>query len=359
MFKRILMASALAAAFAVPAMAEITISGSAEMDLMIGTNRAEGADSGTQLYEEIALMINVDGKDKLDNGDILSWRLAQKVQTDWRYNGWGEREAWIGYEGGWGNLRFGNQFTDNYLFMDWPIGMSGAGNMTADSGTLLVWTGAKGEGMGGSIRYASPSFSGVDFSAQYVLGSYAADGANADGWDLFLHGGWNGFDLNAGYQVLNNRAYTQVAIGNDTGNYINVKGDGNKTEMYYVAARYKFGDFNLRGMWRHNDLTEGSVSTEADQWLIGGGYTFGKNSLVLSYQQVMDADVSGGANPGSRDSGVQQIAGDWKYSLSKNSVFFVQGRYHMYDSNLSPHQDGSVASASNSFRLTVGTWTGF
>ncbi|WP_028453219.1 porin [Chitinilyticum aquatile] len=364
MFKRVLIASALAAAFAVPAMAEVAISGSAEMDLMVGTNRAEGNSSGTQLYEEIAITINVDGKDKLDNGDTLSWRLAQKVATDWKYDSWGAREAWIGYEGSWGNLRFGNQFTDTYLTLDWPYGVNGSGNMTADQGTLAVWTGR--DGFGGSIRYATPSFSGVGLTAQYIIGSYAADGSNADGWDLGLNGSWGGFNLNAGYQVLNNRAHTQQSFGGDTASWLNVKGSQNETELYFVGARYNFGDFNLRGLYKHNSVTLNNVEAEADQWLIGGGYSFGKNSITVSYQQLMDADVSGGANPGSRNSGAQQIAGQWNYSISKNSVFFVQGRYHMYDStsndvggNYSPRYDGSVASKDNSFRLTVGTWTGF
>lgn len=361
MFKRVLIASALAAAFAVPAMAEVTISGSAEMDLMVGTNRGEGAtsNSSTQVYEEIAITINVDGKDKLDNGDTLSWRLAQKVATDWKYDSWGKREAWIGYEGSWGSLRFGNQFTDTYLTLDWPYGINGSGNLTADQGTLAVWTGQ--DGFGGSIRYASPSFSGISFTGQYLLGSYAADGALADGWDLGLNGSWGGFNLNAGYQYLNNRAHAQQAIDNDTGSWLNIKEDGNATNLYFVGARYNFGDFNVRGLWKHNEIKwdRGNKQAENDQYLIGGGYSFGKNSINVSYAWNTDADKSSYGVNENVDSGAQQIAGQWNYSISKNSVAFVQARYQMYDSAKSPHYDGSVQSADNSFRLTVGTWTGF
>ncbi|WP_028451423.1 porin [Chitinilyticum aquatile] len=356
MIKQSVLAVALALAFAAPAMAEVTISGSAEMDLMVGTNRAEGSGSGTQIYEEIAIVLNVDGKDKLDNGDTLSWRLAQKVATDYKYDSWGRREAWIGYEGSWGNLRFGNQFTDTYLTLDWPYGINGSGNLTSDFGALAVWT---GQGMGGSIRYSSPSLSGLNLTAQYILGSYNADGSNADGWDLGLNGSWGGFNLNAGYQLLNNRALGANAVGNEPQVAFNITNNTAETQLYFVGARYNFGDFNVRGLWKGNKHEANGISLEYDQWLIGGGYSFGKNSINLSYQQVMDADVSGGARPGDRDSGLQQFAGVWNYSLSKNSIFFVQGRYHKYDSAVAPRMDGAVASKDNSFRLTVGTWTGF
>lgn len=354
---------ALACACSVPAMAEITISGSAEMDLMFGTNRPKGSsgETTTQMYEEIALMINVDGRDKLDNGDTLSWRLAQKVQTDWKYDSWGMREAWIGYEGSWGSLRFGNQFTDTYLTMDWPYGTNGAGNMMGDTGAFATWTGRQGDGLGGSIRYASPSFSGINLTGQYILGSYGTDGSLGNGIDATVNGSWGGFTLNLGYQELFNRAYQSDDFSNGPVTEFNEQREGDSTKMYYIGARYVMGDWNVRAMWRGQKIVAGggSKSEQQNNWLIGGGYNWGKNSLNLSYQQYDDGEASQNGTSYDLDSGVQQVAGQWNYSLSKNSIFFVQGRYHWYDSPDSHHFDGSVQSASNSMRLTVGTWTGF
>lgn len=363
MFKRILIASAVAAAFAVPAMAEISISGSAEMDLMLGTNRAKGTtgEDGTQLYEEIAITLNVDGRDKLDNGDTLKWRLAQKVATDWKYDSFGQREAWIGYEGAWGDLRFGNQFTDTYLTLDWPYGVNGSGNLMADSGSFATWTGAKDQGMGGSIRYASPTMSGVNFTAQYILGSYANDGSLADGWDATVNGNWGGLYLNAGYQLLNNRAFVSDAFMDNPVDVFNTKGSGNETQLWYVGGRYVSGPWNVRAMYKNNMVkyNGGADKDEAGQWLVGAGYSWGKNALNLSYQEIMDGERTHNGSTETVNSGVQQVAAQWNYSLSKNSIAFVQGRYQMYDSQASKRFDGASASADNSFRLTVGTWTSF
>lgn len=359
MFKRVLMAAAVAAAVSTPAFAEVSISGSAEMDLFVRTNQADA--QGTTLSEEIAIVVNIDGKDKLDNGATLKWRLAQKVATDYRYDSFGKREAWIGYADSWGELRFGNQFTNAYLTLDWPYGSKAQGNMSADFGALT-------DRWGDAITYFSPNFGGVNFTAQYKIGSDTkVNNTNTYGYDVGLNGSFGAFTLNAGYQYHNDAAVAVLPV--DANGVVDVdiaNGPDASTTLYFVGGRAVFGDVAVKALYKRNEWKDLGEKLTADQWLIGGTYSFGKNALSAGYQMLMDPKYNGNKI----DSSVQQLSFQWDYSLSKNTGAFLQVRHHMYDSaDQAVKFDGSVQGwqpaganfndAKSTTRVLVGTWTGF
>ncbi|MGL4604157.1 MAG: porin, partial [Iodobacter sp.] len=226
MFKRALIVAAVAAACSASAFADVSISGSAEMDLMFGTNRSTGASkSGGELYEETAIVINIDGSDQLDNGNKLKWRVAQKVATDYRYDGFGGREAWIGYAGTWGELRAGTQFVNSYLnVLDWPYGVNGSGNLVADFGTSQdKWK--------DSLNYMSPKFGPFSFAAQYKIGDKGpGSAAKAAGFE---------FDATTGLT----KPTAAVAAGADVNTY-----------AYDLTANVAYANFNIdAGYMQQND----------------------------------------------------------------------------------------------------------
>ena len=358
MFKRVLMAAAVAAAVSAPAFAEVSISGSAEMDLFVRTNQADA--QGTTLAEEIAIVVNIDGKDKLDSGAMLKWRLAQKVATDYRYDSFGKREAWIGYADSWGELRFGNQFTNAYLTLDWPYGSKAQGNMSADLGSLT-------DRWGDAISYFSPDFGGFNFTAQYKIGNDTGkDNTLTNGYDLGLNGSFGAFTLNAGYQYHNDAVVGIIPVGAN-GNVSGLaSGPDASTSLYFVGGRASFGDVSVKALYKRNEWKDASDKLTADQLLIGGTYAFGKNALSAGYQILLDPELNGK----SENSGVQQLSFQWDYSLSKSTGAFLQVRHHMYDDgNQGLKFDGSVQGwqpaganfndAKNTTRVLVGTWTGF
>ncbi|MCB5196362.1 porin [Deefgea salmonis] len=360
MFKRVLMAVAVAAAVSAPAFAEVAISGSAEMDLFVRTN--QGVDKDTNLSEEIAIVVNIDGKDKLDNGDTLKWRLAQKVATDYRYDSFGKREAWIGYAGTWGELRFGNQFTNAYLTLDWPYGRAGQGVLTSDFGAYESrW--------GDAISYFSPNFGGFNFTAQYKIGNTGSSNAG-EGYDLGLNYDGGAFAVNAGYQYRADALVAEAPFKN--GNFqtvITKDTSGDSSSVAFVGARGSIGDFAGHVLVKRNYWETNVGDVTMDQWAILGMYQMGKSSFRLGYQQMLDTKLSRGADV---NDGVQQINAAWHYGISKNSEFFVQARYSMYDSGAQARKfdgganidwkESTVSAANNSknnARLLVGTWTGF
>lgn len=370
MFKRILMGSLIATAFAAPAMAEVSISGSAEMDFFYRTNQA--ASNGDGVFgQEIAIIVNVDGKEKLDSGDTLKWRLAQKVATDYRYDAFGQREAWIGYQGGWGELRFGNQFSNQYLQLDWPYGAQGQGNLWADFGAQNVQYAR-------AVTYMSPKFGDFSFQAQYDLGSGNAD---ANAYEITANYATGGLRLDAGFSESKNSATMSSEASVFAGSKWGSSGDflggtnnagENKARAYNVGAIYKFENgFDVaagmkRNEWSgdvNNSIHTGNGKTTVDQYLVRGGYTTGKHNFNLGYQRIADSKTDGVTS----DDGMDVINAQYNYGLSKNTSAFVQVRHHMLDNpnktsvmHGSWQLDGAANSGQDSAtRILVGTWTGF
>ncbi|HSC80354.1 MAG TPA: porin, partial [Chitinolyticbacter sp.] len=359
--------AALVALASLSAHAEVSIGGSAEMDLFYRTNNgANLADTDTEgkLLEEIAIVVNVDGKDRLDDGSTLSWRLAQKVATNYRFDSWGQREAWIGYDNTWGTVRFGNQFSTLYLTMlDWPYGAHGVSNLTGDFGAHEV-------AYPSAITYLSPKFSGFSFGAQYELGAGTGD---ANAYEVTAAYASDAFNIDAGYyQGKNSESMDSEAVsfggsGWGSGGLYNAD---NKARQYFIGGRFRFGGgFEVGGAYtRHewegdvpNVHAAGSDKTSVDQYLLRGGYTTGKHNFTLAYQYIADSET----DSDERDDGIQAVNFQYTYNLSKQTVGFVQLRHHMLDNAGQPsvmhasYQLDGVGHEDNVTRFLVGTWTGF
>ncbi|MBE9608691.1 porin [Chitinilyticum piscinae] len=357
MFKRILLASAIASAFAVPAMAEVSISGSAEMDFFYRTNNTVDGDG--KFLQEIAIVINVDGKDKLDNGNTLSWRLAQKVATPDRFDAWGIREAWIGYSGDWGSLKFGNQFSNTYLIQDWPYGSKGFSGTMGEVANV---------GFGQGISYTSPTFAGMNVSAAYDFGDNV--GQDVYAWETTLQGAWGNFNLDAGYYRSENgkpvpagRDWSGATASSTRPNGL-TEANGDSYANWIVGGRAQFGDFGLRAAVRGMEDTTAGVDTTAIGYLVGGTYSMGKHALSLGYMyQEAEKDGISHAN-----NDFQTIGFQWDYALSKNTGAFLQVRHNMvgegWNTNTAgtsiwQNADGMAGGQDNATRILIGTWTGF
>ncbi|MEN9657102.1 MAG: hypothetical protein RL571_567 [Pseudomonadota bacterium] len=367
MFKRVLIATAVSAMFAAPAFADVTISGSAEMNLMYQTNQS-GTNGKGKVAEEIAVVVNVDGTDKLDTGDTLKWRLAQKVSTPDRYDSFGAREAWIGYETKFGEVRFGNQFSNQYLEMD-GFANNGSNNLWADFGSQQVQ-------YANGVSYFSPKFSGFSFAGQYDLGN----GRNsARAMELTANYTGYGFNVAAGAAEAKNGASASSEAGTfgangkgwgNSGNFTVGTNAENKLRTYNIDASYKTGAFDLAAGYKRNEwngavnLAVAGQKTTVDQFLVAAGYTMGKNNFNLGYQRVQDSKTDGNKV----DNGMNVLNAQYNYTLSKNTVAFAQVRHHMLDTagqasvmkGASQLDDFAIGSdKKNATRLMVGTWTAF
>ncbi|KPC53571.1 porin [Amantichitinum ursilacus] len=375
MFKRALIAAAVTATFAAPAFADVTISGAAEMDIFVRTHQASSSSNGdggsSAILNETDLTLNFDGVDKLDSGDKLIWHVAQKVATPGTV-AWGSREAYIGLSGNWGTFRSGRVFAPSYLALDafqW-----GAGNLWEDYGANAVW-------FKSALAYTTPDFGGFGVQVAYDLGTKTAQGQT---WavDAIATYNGNGLSLAGGYQQQKGVGVTGAAnpAGGNFGAFnqddaFTSGGDtGLKQEFYFAQGNWDIGNgFTVRGGWKHNKWTDDnhvtngaygfSNSAENDQFLVAGAYSWGKNSVALGWQDIVNSKTDGNDN---KDHDLNQIFGQYTYGLSKNTVSFLQVRYHKFkDDTARPlvaatwQVDGTATGTNNGARVLVGTWTGF
>ncbi|WP_273431593.1 porin [Chitinibacter tainanensis] len=332
MFKRALIAAAVAAAVSAPAFADVSITGSMEMNFMV-----VDTDAATTHELDRGLQIDFSGSDKLDSGSSLIWKVSQKITSGNTNNhtdsylsqqAWGGREGWVGFTGDWGTFKLGRQFLNSYLTLDWPYGQGGNWQLAENN-----WFAPAAAGKltahflnGASANYVSPSFGGFSFGVQH---SWDVKAGNQNGVDL----GDNSItDLSANYSAGSLGLNAGYLFGSDVGS----KGDASQ---WYVGATYGF-DFglNLRALYTgYSKDVNGGASQDGFDWIVGGTYSFGKSFVKASYHGA-DADNLAGS---------RSIASvEYGYSLSKNTVGYA--RYQWRNKEAGDLQYGMV-----------GVWTGF
>ncbi len=386
--------------------AEVSLSGSAEMDFFYRTNQALKEDGSTKgaFVEEIAITLNLDGKHEVGGlyGDV-TWRLAQKVATDWRYDGFGNREAWIGYDNKkFGTLRFGNQFSNLYLMLDWPYGAQGAGNMWADYGAHEVQYGR-------GVSYFSPTWNGLRFAMQYDLGGYSnqavvwddastpddtSDDTVVSGGDANGNAYSNGLKSYAGefnVEYVNELIKLDAAyyLGKNSGTLdtvADVFGSENKyamggqhatkqnqAQVAFVGAFVYLGDLTLNAGYKYNrwdgEVDSLGLSSQGDhaiinQFLVRAGYKMGQHDINLGYQMIADSKASISGVSSTQNDAVDIINFQYNYLHTDKLSSFIQIRHHMLRGETSPYMegwqiDGLNFAEDNVTRILVGTYLSF
>jgi predicted porin len=300
MFKRALMVAAVAAAVSAPTFAEVSISGSAEMGFMVVDPKNGDA---TQEFDR-AFLLNFDGSDKLDSGSKFIWRVSQKV-TSIEGTNWGTREAYAGLTGDWGTFKYGKQFLNSYLTLDWPYGINGNWQLAertwgpkghAGKLTALIYGNT-------SVNYTSPDFGGFSFGVQHGWDVNKATQTGKVGdsnvTDLSANFSFGGVNLNAGY-----------LFGND------VTAKGSKENQYFIGANTSFGDLGVRAVYNAQSTKSAKgVTKDSQDWLLGANYSLGKGTIKASIHQF-DGDDFGSAGR------ISALA--YHHGLSKNTEGYAR-----------------------------------
>ncbi|MBM3116944.1 porin [Jeongeupia naejangsanensis] len=364
----------LAAGLATPAMAAVTIGGSMETDILLEGSNADGFSDNVQLDVEPRIFFQ--GDDKLDNGSSVIWKIwtgAENYRSDAAHNNdnnsgngsrsWGNREAWGGWKGDWGSVRLGKIYSPSYLVLDWPYAAQG-GSMHVEEVGLL------GFNIDNSIVYDSPNLNGFTFSGMYALRTQQNQG---DGNEYFadLTGGYSGHNasINVGYQ----QAKARLQNGSV----------GDEDKFAFIAGGYTFGDsgWTVRGGYKWWDCSGSAkagaaagtgdgfadnvggcnyfTGPEQQQAWLQGMYTTGKHSFSVGYNYFWGAkDINGNRID---DSDSQTLLARYTYALSKNTSAYFDTRFSTNDTNgtIGATYGTSYKPGTDSYRLLIGTWTGF
>jgi predicted porin len=201
-FKKIMLAGALGATLAAPAMAQVTVNGL--VDNFAGRMQNSGDKSKNVLGSGgmTTSWIGFKGSEDLGNGLKAEFLLTSFLQTDTGVQGrfpgdtLFSRDAVVGLSGGFGGVTLGrnlapqflptilfNPFGDSYTFSPLLLQMNvGSTNFPSAVAGDTGWS--------NSIRYSTPSFGGLTANLHYQLGERAGDtGKNNIGANVLYFAG--------------------------------------------------------------------------------------------------------------------------------------------------------------------------
>lgn len=229
------------------------------------------------------------------------------------------RQAWVGLNGGFGEVRLGRQATAFKTAVDAIDPFGGAGQLAIyDAAGYVPGAAATRPGVGGSnlwveradnvLSYATPNFSGFSGSVNYIFGE--ARGSNSDGRQISAQLGYDNGPLavQLGYHRANDLAFGDVAP-------LTVS----DVKTGFLGAAYDFGVAKAHagiGETRA-DYTAGSAGDDKIRnYMLGVTVPFGASKLMASYIRNDVRNIA--------DATSDQIGIGYSYSLSKRTAFYAQ-----------------------------------
>jgi predicted porin len=286
--KKHLIAAAVAAAFAVPAMAQVTVYGKANM----GINKASGAKAVLANGPDgSSSRLGFRGTEDLGGGLSASFLFEHGLSPDtgaadavfW------QRSAWVGLKGGFGEVRVGRQYTLGFL------GIIGQMPSTASAVDARIWGGAGGNGFAGTparnndqIQYHSPTVGGLQLRLSTQLTGDAPTGESNEVGLVYAAGpisaAVNYHKVDSAGSESNTSAFAQynfgparVAVG-----YIDVGSGANAGDGFWGRITAPVGAASLfAGFGKNND-------NDRDAFEVGAFYSLSKRTRAYAIYSSLD-----------------------------------------------------------------------
>jgi predicted porin len=267
---KLLLSTAIAAAFATPAMAQTSVNVEGIVDTFVGSMKNSG-DAGRATKLDSGGMstsyLGFKGVEDLGGGLKANFTLGAFLRADsgaqGRFDGdsFFARDANVGLSGNFGALTLGRSIAPTTLpvFLFNPIGDSFTLSplVLHHAVSTTAWTNslAGDTGWSNAIRYTTPSFGGLTANLYYQLGEAPAANSkkNVGGNVLYFNGP---LSLSVAYHDV------QVNNPNDTTNGISI------VQTIPVTATAKL------------------TATEQKMWLIAGAYDFNVIKVYATYDQA-------------------------------------------------------------------------
>lgn len=371
-----IIALAVASAFIAPAaMAEVVVYGSLRTSVEYAKMSDTSADFSKVRLVDQSSRLGFKGTDKLDNGLTVLWQAEQRVRVgasnaDGTNNasvGWGDRDTFVGLQGGFGLIRAG-RFDDIIDASRGDFyGALGGLEETSSINSRFVRRGAAKSN--NTIAYHSPSFGGFGFKAQYVMGekNATADNRGYAATAFYKH---SLFELGAGYKAMNDT--TSSAAGNYPATF-NADGTLKATAAANTAAangdKYKYyvvggsvmpiAGLKFSAAVDQTKVTDSGTETKQVGYGLGAQYDMGKYSFQTSYGKLNDKKVNGVKNT---TSGAWGAEVGMTYALSKQTKLLAGVSYIKNESGSSLTTNTSAFDATAGADLTsvsVGIRTDF
>jgi len=366
-----LLVLALAGAFVAPAaMADVTISGTINMGPAIsmngdgtaaGQSNSVTSSTGAQGFTTMGLTSNYsnvnlnstedigDGNKVVFNAQLDFSNTGSTVHDNGNPNALRQRNTFMGFEGGWGSLRFGinEHIYERYMYesdvLDGAAGIGGNLQMLGSPGYGVVFDANSQRNCGPSsgcagfyrrtsqsIWYDSPDIGGFTFGVAMSLNAGQTTNNGPKPGVLSMGAQYKPADLpffvNAAYERHSDMFGLNVITG--TGGATSSTDTGMQ-----IGGGFTLGDLTLYLRWeqlkyKSDGLTAGLINQyKRDATWLGAKYMVSTGYLGLQFGMANDGkcEFVGGGNCSASNSGATMISGGYAHNLSKQTQLLFFG----------------------------------
>ena len=315
--KKHLIAAAVAGALAVPAMAQVSVSG--RLDVGYTTIKSDtGTDYknvgyGSDTTSRLTFKANEDLGGGLKAGLVLEGEIGDETKTSQLGQGTDfdkfDRAQYVFISGGFGRVRLG---LANSVTKDTFEGFSGNGVTNVQGKTQDLVSGESGRSH--LVRYTTPKMGGLSADIEYASASTEAQGASADESD-------SGYGVALGYSAgpLSTKVAYQnttedsadnelketsfgvkynLGVANVFGTYIKLDSEADSREQtgYEVGVSTKMGSTTLFATYASNEVDSNGSTLDETAYQVGGRYALSKRTHAYLIIGQTDSDTSATAS---------------------------------------------------------------
>jgi predicted porin len=319
--KKLLPLSALLmSVFAVPAMADVSISGK----FLPGIEFSDNGEDSALMLQDFGSRIGFSGSDKWDNGLTGYWTYELAIRHD--LNAPTTRNAFVGFQGDFGKAQFGTYDTPYKELKKYVQVFETNADLIenifdrAEPTKLNFYTRAQNQ-----FGYHSPVFSGFQVKATFNNNDSKSNGKFSNISSSVFYD-QDAFFGGLAYEVRNNVGAVDF-----------IENNVDHTGLKAIGG-FKFGDAVLSGGYNRLTLDNDGVEQYRDAYLLTGYYKTGKHLLKASF--VNAGEIKGDADI--EDSGANAWSLGWTYSLSKQTQVHVD--YSTIDNDTNANYKAKVGS---------------
>jgi predicted porin len=315
--KKHLIAAAVAGALAVPAMAQVSVSG--RLDVGYTTIKSDtGTDYknvgyGSDTTSRLTFKANEDLGGGLKAGLVLEGEIGDETKTSQLGQGTDfdkfDRAQYVFISGGFGNVRLGFA---NTVTKDTFEGFSGNG-VTNVQGKIQDLVSDE-SGRAHLIRYTTPKMGGVSADIEYSSVSTEAQGGSADetgsGYGFALGYSAGPLSTKVAYQnTTEDNADNELketsfgvkynlGVASVFGTYIKQDQESNDREQtgYEIGISTNMGSTELFATYANNEVDRNNTSLDETAYQIGGRYKLSKRTHAYLIIGQTDSDTSATAS---------------------------------------------------------------
>ncbi|HEV7478398.1 MAG TPA: porin [Burkholderiales bacterium] len=319
--KRKLLAAAVTAACASPALAQvpaeiqvygrvnvsvehITVSNSSNTTALPNQSTNELVDNSSR--------IGFRGNKELNTGLKVIWQVESRVKLD---DGSGStfssRDSYAGLQGGFGTIRAGRSIGPVYYATYDYISLHNHDTGTSSDNLLNPTIFGNAGFMNNLLWYTTPNFSGFSADVAYSFGPTTANEGRAAGVTdqpnyIGLVGAYDKGGLHVAVSYAETKNTSALAVGT-----------GNDDKAYTIGALYDFKAFVLGGLFEKSksDLAGGG-SGDRTYWRVSGMLPVGQHEFHVNYGMANDTD------PGT-DNGAKQYTLAYNYNITKATKVYA------------------------------------